>query len=100
MEFGQALRQMRSAKGMGLKQLAPDLGVTHSYLSKLEHGRVRPSSDLVDRVAAYFDEDADALLLAASRVPDDVLQILRNHPDEAVALLRQTFGRRLDERDS
>jgi transcriptional regulator with XRE-family HTH domain len=93
-EFGEVLRGLRSQKGLGIKRLAPDLGITYSYLSKLEKNVVRPSDDLVDRVATYFSYDRDLLLLSASRVPPDVLRLLRDHPEEALAYLRDRFGSR------
>jgi transcriptional regulator with XRE-family HTH domain len=92
MEFGQILRRLRSAQGIGIKRLAPDLGVTYSYLSKLENGEVGPSEEFVGRVSVYFQYDKSELLLAAGKVPDDILEILRSHPQEAVKFLRKRFG--------
>ncbi len=92
MEFGQILKELRSSRGLGIKSLAPDLGVTYSYLSKLENSQSRPSDDFVGRVASYFAYDKDTLLLAASYVPPELMNILREHPDEAVRLLRERFG--------
>lgn len=92
MEFGVLLRDLRSTKGIGIKQLAPELGVTYTYLSKLEHNQVRPSRELVGRIAQYFSYDQNRLLLAADKVPSDVMEILRRHPDEAIALLHERFG--------
>lgn len=92
MEFGVLLRDLRNQRGIGIKQLAPALGVSYTYLSKLEHNQVRPSRDLVTRVAQYFCYDQNRLLLAAEKVPLDILEILRRHPEEATALLRDRFG--------
>ena len=96
-EFGQILRRLRSAKGVGIKRLAPDLGVTYSYLSKLESGCVGPSEELIGRVSKYFNHDENELLLAAGKVPADILEILRSHPQDAVEFLRRRFGSRLDD---
>ena len=41
--FGAVLRQLRNKTGLGIKGLAPELGVTYSYLSKLENNEVGPS---------------------------------------------------------
>ena len=92
MEFGAILHDLRSKKGIGIKRLAPDLGVSYTYLSKLEHNQVRPSKKLIERIANYFSYDQNHLLLAADRVPSDILIILREYPDEAMALLRERFG--------
>lgn len=92
-EFGDILRTLRSGAGLGIKRLAPELGVTYSYLSKLESNQIRPSEELVERVAQYFEYDRDRLLLAAHKVPPEVLRMLRENPDEALGYLRERFGR-------
>jgi transcriptional regulator with XRE-family HTH domain len=92
MEFGQILRQLRNKAGIGIKRLAPELKVTYSYLSKLENNEIRPSADLVDRVADYFHYDRDNLLISAGKIPEEVLEILREHPDDALKFLREHFG--------
>src|ERR1700722_16347217 len=93
MHFGQLLRKLRYDHGFGLKKLAPELGVTYGYLSKLENAEALPSEDFVYRVARYFDYDESELLLAAGRVPPDVIEILRNNPQDALAYLRTRFSR-------
>ena len=95
-EFGDILRELRGKAGVGIKRLAPELGVTYSYLSKLESNQIRPSEELVGRVADYFHYDRDRLLLAADKIPPEIRQILREHPDDALDFLRERFGRRSD----
>jgi len=94
MEFGDILHDLRSKTGVGIKRLAPELGVSYSYLSKLESNHVRPSEEFVERVARYFDYDRDRLLLSADKVPPEILQILREHPEDAIEFLRERFGQR------
>lgn len=92
MEFSKILHDLRSKKGISIKQLAPALGVSYTYLSKLENNQARPSHELVERIANYFCYDQHRLLLAAEKVPSDILEILRENPDEAIELLRERFG--------
>jgi len=92
MRFGQILKQLRTETGLGIKKLAPALGVDYSYLSKLENDVIAPSAEMVTRVARYFHYDCDRLLLAAGKVPDEILTILRENPDEALEFLRARFG--------
>jgi transcriptional regulator with XRE-family HTH domain len=94
MRFGEVLRQLRKESRLGIKKLAPALGVDYSYLSKLENEATSPSADMVARVATYFNYDCDRLLLAAGKVPEEILAILRENPDEAIGFLRERFGRR------
>lgn len=54
--FGKRVREHRMARGITLKQMAADLGVSAAYFSALEHGhRGRPSSGLVAQITGYFD---------------------------------------------
>jgi len=97
-DFGRLLRDLRHESGVSIKRLAPELGVTYSYVSKLEHGATLPSEELVYKTARYFSMDPNPLLLAAGKVPPDVLRILREHPEDAIAFLRRRFGAQDDKR--
>lgn len=54
--FGEKVRVLREARGVTLKQMAEDLGVSSAYFSALEHGhRGRPGSGLVQQICGYFE---------------------------------------------
>ena len=100
MDFGALLRMLRGKAGVSIKRLAPELDVNYTYLSKLENNKVKPSEELIERVSHYFKYSEEELLLAANKIPDDVLKILRDNPTEAVAFLRKEFadlGKRVNE---
>ena len=63
--FGARLRELRTQRGVTLKDLAAALQVSAAYLSALEHGRRgRPSAGLVHQVNEYFGliwDDAEEL---------------------------------------
>jgi transcriptional regulator with XRE-family HTH domain len=63
--FGARLRDLRTQRGVTLKDLAAALQVSAAYLSALEHGRRgRPSAGLVHQVNEYFGliwDDAEEL---------------------------------------
>lgn len=90
--FGDLLRDLRRQRGIGLKTLAPELGVSNSHLSRLENNLVRPSDELVSRVAHYFDYSEAALLVSANRIPSDIMALLQQDPEQAVEFLRERFG--------
>jgi len=95
-EFAEVLRGLREKSGLSIKRLAPSLGVDYTYLSKLESNRLKPSAELVERVSAYFNYDRDQLMLSADKIPADIKQILRDHPEDAIAFLRNRFGGNVD----
>ncbi|MGB5092186.1 MAG: helix-turn-helix domain-containing protein [Parvibaculum sp.] len=54
--FGRRIRQLRTARGVTMKDMAAALKVTPAYLSALEHGRRgRPSWWLVQAIIGYFN---------------------------------------------
>ncbi len=63
--FGERLRHLRESRGLLLKDMAEELGVTPTYLSALEHGRrSKPNWSFVQRVIHYFNiiwDEADEL---------------------------------------
>lgn len=63
--FGAKVRALRKRRGISLKKMAEDLGVSSAYFSALEHGRRgRPGSGLVQQICGYFGlmwDDAEEL---------------------------------------
>ena len=92
-QFGSYLRGIRRERGIGLKRVAPQVDLSYTFLSKLENGHVEPSGETIERLARFYGIASEEMALAAGKLPRDVVDILREHPDEAVALLRARFGR-------
>lgn len=62
-KFGEKLRMLRLHRGLTLQQMASSLGMNaHGYISELEHGKKKPTAELVLRVAYFFDVTTDVLL--------------------------------------
>jgi putative transcriptional regulator len=47
-------RQTRNGKGISKAHLARKIGVTRSYVTHLENGRIQPSAETMFRIAEYF----------------------------------------------
>jgi len=92
MTFGKLLKSLRAKKGIGIKKMAPELGMNYTYLSKLENSKVAPSQKLINKLSIYFNYSQEELTLIAGKIPPDVQQILKNNPKEAVEYLRRKFG--------
>jgi transcriptional regulator with XRE-family HTH domain len=76
--FGRKVRELRAARGVTLKQMADELGVSSAYLSALEHGRRgTPTWLLIQRIIGYFnviwDEAEELQALAALSAPRVVI---------------------------
>jgi transcriptional regulator with XRE-family HTH domain len=91
--FGALVRREREAKELGLREMARMIGVSPTYLSKVERDEFSPpAEDKVKRIAEILGRDADELLALAGRVSSDLSDIIRGHPRELAALLRTTKG--------
>lgn len=91
--FGRFIRRQREAKGIGLREMAEMIGVSPTYLSKIERDEFPPAAeDKVKAIAEIIGDNADELLARAGRVSSDLSAIIRTHPVEIAMLLRTTMG--------
>ena len=71
MQFGQRVRQLRKTQGLTQRELASSLGVSVSYISKVENERLHfgdyPSAKFIHKLAEELDADEDELLLLAEQ---------------------------------
>lgn len=88
------LRSTREAQSLTLLQLGRRIGVSSSYLSRIETGDKthQPSEALLVRLAAELGLDEDALLVAAGRIPKDVHAFLIESPS-TLEKVRKMMGR-------
>lgn len=97
--LGAAIRALRHERAMTLVQVAEASGLSHPFLSQLEHGRARPSMRSLFRIAGALGTTQQALLAAAHEdteaepthaadvelieVPDGGARLVMHHPGEA-----------------
>ena len=92
-KFGACIRQAREAKEVGLREMAKRIGVSSTYLSKIERDEFPPPAEgKVKAIAAILGFAADDLLARAGRVSSDIADIIKRHPVELAALVRTTEG--------
>ena len=97
-KFGAFIRREREEREIGLREMAKKIGVSPTYLSKVERDEIPPAAeDKVRRIAEIFDIDVDELLALAGKVSSDLSEIIREHPRELAALLRTTRGMTADD---
>ena len=85
MQFGERVRELRESHGWTQKELGDRLGVSVSYISKVENERLHfgdyPSEKFVHKLAGELHADEDELLLLSDRVPDALRQRIRERPE-------------------
>jgi transcriptional regulator with XRE-family HTH domain len=92
-KFGAFIRGEREAREIGLREMARMIGVSPTYLSKVERDEFPPpAEDKVKAIARVIECDADELLARADRVSSDLSDIIKRHPVEMAELLRTTKG--------
>lgn len=92
-KFGAFIRRQREAREIGLREMARKIGVSPTYLSKIERDEFPPpAEDKVKAIATVIECDADDLLARAGRVSSDISDIIKRRPIELTALLRTTKG--------
>ena len=97
--FGTLLRERRLAKGLSLRKFAELVGVSPTYLSLVEKGKVErpPTAERVRKMAELLDESPDQWIGLAGRVPDDVTDIIKSEPEAMPELLRAAQGMSAEE---
>ena len=76
-----------------MREMAKMIGVSPTYLSKVERDEFAPpTEDKVRAIAKIIECDPDELLAMAGRVPSDLADIIKRHPVEMSALLRTANG--------
>jgi transcriptional regulator with XRE-family HTH domain/Zn-dependent peptidase ImmA (M78 family) len=72
--FGDFIREKRNESDMGLREAARNLGISASYLSRLEAGELRPPSGTVLlRIAQLYNCDMKEILTKASNREHEVM---------------------------
>ena len=99
-KFGAFIRRKREAMEpkVGLREMARMIGVSPTYLSKVERDDFPPpAEDKVRKIAEIIKCDADDLLARAGKVSTDITDIIKRQPVELASLLRTANGLTTDD---
>ena len=91
--FGSTVRALRESKQIGLRKFAEHIGISPTYLSKLERDQFPPPAEArVVAIAKALDQHPDELLGLAGRVASDLPPIIQRHTKEMASFLRAAKG--------
>lgn len=106
-KFGDLIRQARKDKGYSQRQLARQIGLDFTYLSKLENDRAdyAPKEDVIRAIARNLNLDQEELIFLAGRIPQHEEEVLRQNYKDMPLLFRRMrenpdFARRVIEEAS
>ena len=85
MQFGKRVRELRLTNRMGQRALAQAIGVSFTYISKIENEKLDfgdyPSEELILRLATALKANTDELLILAQKIPARVRRRVLERPD-------------------
>ena len=85
MRFGPRIRELRKEKNLSLRALAVSVGVSFTYISKIENEKLDfgdyPGEDLIAKLAKALGVDADELLILAKKIPGGIKKRVIERPD-------------------
>lgn len=76
------LRDLRRQQGRSLRSAAADIGIAPSQLSRLERGTRGLAIGVSERLSEYYGVPSEIIALAQGEVPQDIVQIFQEHPEE------------------
>ncbi len=75
--FGQKLQELRRSARLSQRDLAEEVGVDFSYISKVENDRLPPpAADTIVKICSALGAPPDDLLALTGKVPTDVREML------------------------
>lgn len=88
--FGTVIRNRRKEWGLSLRNLADLVGISYTYLSKIERGVLLPPSEgVIIEMASALELDPDEVLALADKVKSDIHYIIVSNP--WIAQVLRTF---------
>ena len=79
MEFNEKLQELRKARGLTQEELARELFVSRTAISKWESGRGYPNIDSLKEISRFFRVSIDELIC-----PDEIITAAENEKRETV----------------
>lgn len=75
--LGDRLKRTRSSRGLGLRGTANLVGVSPTYLSRVENNLEAPTEEKIQKLAEVLGDNFDELMRLAGKVPTDVAEVIK-----------------------
>jgi len=88
-KFGATVRALREQRQISLRKFADKVGISPTYLSKVERDEFPPpGEETIKQIAEALGQDPDELLALAGKVSSDLPAIIQQRPREMASFLR------------
>lgn len=72
--YGFKIREIRKSTNMSQEELGTKIGVTKSFISKLENEKTEPSLEMLNKIAKALDVDIAELFPNKKKAPHEIVQ--------------------------
>ena len=90
--LGNFIRRERMAQGIGLREMARLIGVSSTFVQKVETKNWKPGEEKLLRISQVLECDPDHLLKLAGKIATNLQNIIFEDPGAFGALLRSASG--------
>jgi len=87
-DFAEYLKQLRTEKRIGVRELGRAVGVTGMHISNMEKGKSMPSPELIVKLADALDTDVDEMSHRADHVAPEIVNVIQKQPKAVPHFLR------------
>ncbi len=96
-KFGETLRQLREAQSLGLRETATLVGISPTYLSRIERGKEHPPKpEVIKELARVLAADPDVLFRLCPSTDPDIVALLKERP-KVLELVRLVMAKDLSD---
>lgn len=90
LKFGEFIRKTRLKQNLGLREFASQVGISATYISKMEIGDYAPpKEENIKKMAAILDISENKLLSLADKISSEIKDIINDKPDLYASFLRR-----------
>lgn len=94
MPFSEYIKKHREASIYSQRKFAVMVGVSATYMSKIERGEFKPpSEDVIKRMAKLLNKDSDVVLAKAGKVDSELIAIILSDPIYYCNLIRSNCNK-------
>lgn len=107
-KFGKFIRESRLKLNIGLREFAGKVGISATYISKMEVGEYAPpKEENIKKMAKILGLNEDKLITMAGKLPSDLGEIISTEPKLYASFLRRAkkedlekFMKKLEDEDN
>ena len=86
--FGDYIKRIRIKRNFSLRETADKIGISATFLSRVENNKSVPSERFIREMAIVLDTDFDTMMHCAGRIAQDIVEIIKTDVGMPVFLRR------------